>query len=424
MELKKTTVKPLVETWSALMTKDPWTMSQKEVLINRIIGISRAVTQYVVKDDVVSDENEQSFLLYNATQEVHYWLNRISDNYRKLRLKKRMHYGKEFNVTKLEIRSARIAQLEALPGIGNELAWEIGKFVSQRPKLTSVDDLIQINGIGPSKVAQLKELTYIDSSGVYFLSPLLSEFVSNPGIDSLLKLMDVSELDYFYGDRSKFLNQNQNDTTGFERFNVLLEMVQEQSTRRYSKVQGVKASAITEWANRRNVCAQTKAQFKPGQGSVLLREAYLPFVKSQIEASNTSIYLMMFLGTLSTGNPQQLGPLELIKAMELAAANGIDVRVILDQDDVGQPYKSLLINSPLVQRLLTTSVKVKFDKKDTLLHSKVLIIDKSKVVIGSHNWTFNSFYNTNEISVYFEQNETAVGYSKRFLELWNSLPSL
>ena len=424
MELKKTTVKPLVETWSTLITKDPWIESQIEALIDRIKGISRVVTPYVVKDVAVSDENQQSFLLFNAMQEVHYWLMRIADTDRKLRLKKRMHYGKDSNVTKLEIRSASIAQLEALPSIGNELAWEIGKFVSQRPKLTSVDDLIEINGIGPSKVALLKELTYIDSCGVYFLSPLLSEFVSNPEIDSMLKLMDVSELDYFYGDRSKFLNQNHNATTSFERFNVFLEMIQEQSIRRYSQVQGVKASSIIEWANRRNVSVQIKAQFKPARGSVLMREAYMPFVKNQIEASNTSIHLMMFLGTLSAGNPQQEGPLELIKALETAAANGIDVRVILDQDDVGQPYKSLLINSPLVQRLLSTSVNVKFDKKDTLLHSKVLIIDKSKVVIGSHNWTYNSFYNTNELSVYFEQNETAAVYSNRFLELWNTLPTL
>lgn len=150
----------------------------------------------------------------------------------------------------------------------------------------------------------------------------------------------------------------------------------------------------------------------------------MPFVKGQIEASNSSIYLMMFLGTASAGNPQHAGPLELIIALETAAANGIDVRVILDQCDVGQTYKSLLINSPLVQRLLNTPVKVKFDKKDILLHSKVLNIDQDKVVLGSHNWTFNSFYHTNELSVYFEQNESAQVYQNRFLELWNALPFL
>jgi hypothetical protein len=424
MELKKITVKPLVDTWSTMITEDPWTTIQKESLVDQMIAVSTLVTPYVVHDDTVSDQEQQSFLLFRTMQEIQKWLMWISEPYRKLKLKKRVHYGSVANTTKLEISSASIAQLEALPGIGNELAWEIAKFVGQRPNKVSVDDLIKINGIGPANVAQLKELTYIDSSPVHFLSPLLSAFVSKPGMESLLKLLDKSDLGYFYGDRSKFLNLSNGSTTSFERTTSFLSMIQEQTSRRNPQVLGVKTSCITAWANRKKVYGLTNAQFKAAKGAILLREAYMPFVKSQIETSNTSIYLMMFLGTLSVGNPEQLGPVELIKALETAAANGVDVRVILDQDDVGEPYKSLLINSPLVQRLLTTTVKVKFDKKDTLLHSKVLIIDKSKVVLGSHNWTFNSFYNTNELSIHFEQNETAEIYNNRFLELWNTLPSL
>lgn len=424
MELKKTTVNPLIEAWSSQITNDPWTSSQKNSLADRVIGISKAITPYIVEDTNVSEDDKQAYLLFRTEQELETWLIQISNSFGNLKRKKSGQFTKQNNTFKLELRSASITDMEALPGIGEELAWEIGKYVSQHPELHAVDELIEINGIGPAKVAQLKELAYIDAGTVQFLSPGLSAFVKAPEMKSFIQVLDTTDLDYFFGDRTMFMNQVNTGATSYVRLSTFLDLVEEQGKRHTPEISGVKSSEIASWVIRSSIRQQMHTKLKAGKGSILMRHAYMPFVKSQIEASATSFYLMMFLGTTTAGTTEQEGPLELIKGLESAAANGIDVRVILDQDDVGQAYKSLLINSPMVARLLDSSVPVKFDTKETLLHSKVLIVDDDKVVLGSHNWTFNSFYRTNELSVFFEQSETAAFYKNRFIQFWDSLPNV
>lgn len=64
--------------------------------------------------------------------------------------------------TKVDVNTADVATLEALPGVGPQIAKAI---VAQRP-FSSVDDLERVQGIGPARLAELRDLVTVSSPGV------------------------------------------------------------------------------------------------------------------------------------------------------------------------------------------------------------------------------------------------------------------
>jgi competence protein ComEA len=62
---------------------------------------------------------------------------------------------------KLELNSATAAQLDLLPGIGPTLAQRIVDYRQQNGPFKRVEDLLNVNGIGEHKLADLRELVYV-----------------------------------------------------------------------------------------------------------------------------------------------------------------------------------------------------------------------------------------------------------------------
>ncbi len=59
---------------------------------------------------------------------------------------------------KININTATVEELVTLPGIGKSTAEEIVKYRKKNGKFTSVDQLLEIKGIGPSKLNKIKDL--------------------------------------------------------------------------------------------------------------------------------------------------------------------------------------------------------------------------------------------------------------------------
>jgi len=62
----------------------------------------------------------------------------------------------------LDLNRATAADLEALPGIGPSLASAIIQYREQNGPFHSVDELVNVPGIGPTRLAQLRDLVRVD----------------------------------------------------------------------------------------------------------------------------------------------------------------------------------------------------------------------------------------------------------------------
>ena len=62
----------------------------------------------------------------------------------------------------LGVRAATIDELIALPGIDDALAERIARFAAQSPDFADIDALNDVDGIGPDRVRELKQVAYRD----------------------------------------------------------------------------------------------------------------------------------------------------------------------------------------------------------------------------------------------------------------------
>lgn len=61
----------------------------------------------------------------------------------------------------LDLNTASIAQLDTLPGIGPATAQAIVDYRSQHGRFRSVDELLNVRGIGPAKLDELRSLVRV-----------------------------------------------------------------------------------------------------------------------------------------------------------------------------------------------------------------------------------------------------------------------
>ena len=415
----------LVESWQGIITEENWSRNQIQLLSEKIIQLSELCTPYVVEDTNIADETIQDYLLRQVTQELDTWCIHASSTYRKLFPTSSAQYSFEGDSNfKIELHSASLTDLDSIPSIGTELANEVASFIRQE-SIVDTNSLLEIKGIGEQKLSQIQAASYLGKPAIFFLSPSLARFINNPKVETMLIHLNNANASFFFGDRVKLLNIIDDPTDSiFNRITYYLEFVVSEKRLQNHYASGTTLSKIKEWDSNEKLKEQVNSRLEEVSGKILTNDLYVEEVKKIIEGATSSIYLMVFLGTATKENDDLgVGSLDLIQALESAALDrNIDVRVILDQDDGGEPYKSFFINKPLFDRLRERQINVKFDTKQRLLHSKVLVVDKKYAVVGSHNWTRTAFSKTYELSVSVENERTAKSYNDKFIRLWDSLP--
>jgi phosphatidylserine/phosphatidylglycerophosphate/cardiolipin synthase-like enzyme len=70
-----------------------------------------------------------------------------------------------------------------------------------------------------------------------------------------------------------------------------------------------------------------------------------------------------------------------------------------DRDRPQDLYQSSKINADAARLLKDQGVTVAFDAVDRVNHSKVVVIDEKRLLVGSHNWTRNSLMRLRALSV-------------------------
>ena len=118
---------------------------------------------------------------------------------------------------------------------------------------------------------------------------------------------------------------------------------------------------------------------------------------SLINSANDSIYIENYYFTN-----------EKIALSLIAAKNrGVKVYTLIENNEgVDKIYKLLNENN----------ISIKIDKREILIHSKFIVIDKKIVVVGSHNLTKTAMEENREVSIIIENEEIA----KKLIELFEN----
>ena len=150
-------------------------------------------------------------------------------------------------------------------------------------------------------------------------------------------------------------------------------------------------------------CAGTAARAETPVQPIVNRE-YLPAVLGLIQSATNSIEFVQ----LEMHDDRAVQAIE--AALEAAVKRGVKVRGILD-DGVD-------FNAGAVDRMRARGADVKLDTPVKMTHSKIIIVDGRKVLLGSTNWTGNSMGNNNETNVRLDDPALAGFFGRYFTALW------
>lgn len=423
MPLNNARATQMVQHWSAVLST-PFSQGEVQSLADHLVGMSGYLVPHMVMDEPLSADQQQDYLAARTVAWIDDWLTMAMAPYRRMFSLDTTRLRSDRLAPAVGLKSASHDEIEALPAVGDALTSKIRRFLNRYPATTDMQDLTALNGVGPDRVATLEGVAYLEQPGVGLMSPTLWQLIQQPDVSNMLRLLENTDLFLIRGDHN-LLSRRMGTLGGmvFERFSAWMEAVSEQASLGSTTNGGVLASEAARYLQRHALRHDLlENRLSNADGELLLNGAYVASAKALIDQAQQSLSLMIFLGTTSAGDGVDPVPLVLVEAMEAAAARGVGVRVIMDQDDGGEPYGSLFINQPLVDRFSANGVTVKFDQADTLLHSKVLVADASRCIVGSHNWTRNGFNRTAEMSVLIDNATVASAFGNRFDTLWGQLP--
>jgi phospholipase D len=99
---------------------------------------------------------------------------------------------------------------------------------------------------------------------------------------------------------------------------------------------------------------------------------------------------------------------EIVDQLIDAHARGVKVRVLLDKSNLSDKYSKM-------QQMIDIGIDVSIDKVSGIAHNKVIILDKSKVITGSFNFTKSADTRNTENVIIVNDKEVANSYLQNWL---------
>ncbi len=84
----------------------------------------------------------------------------------------------------------------------------------------------------------------------------------------------------------------------------------------------------------------------------------------------------------------------------------------------GVIVRCLVQNSGVVDRLKELGCDARQLHTSRILHTKLLILDNTRIIIGSHNYTQHAFTSNHEASILVEMKDQSNGFVQYFENLW------
>ncbi len=132
-------------------------------------------------------------------------------------------------------------------------------------------------------------------------------------------------------------------------------------------------------------------------GAILLADrTYVETLLQRIDQAKREIAVGMF--SFKTSEKGKTLPDQIVDAFIRAARRGVRVEVLLEGNTHHAPEVNL-DNQATAARLKKGGVTVRFDTPKKTTHTKVVVIDRRWVFLGSHNWTTAALRHNHETSL-------------------------
>lgn len=128
---------------------------------------------------------------------------------------------------------------------------------------------------------------------------------------------------------------------------------------------------------------------------LLVDEQFLIAATKLIAAAQKSIYISTFKAEMST-KPRGKRLTQLFDTVIEKSRLGLDVRFLISKRE---NYGHIPItNVVAIRELKTNTVKIRHLQNSRLCHAKVIIVDGTAAILGSHNLSIKSCHNNFEVS--------------------------
>ena len=156
------------------------------------------------------------------------------------------------------------------------------------------------------------------------------------------------------------------------------------------------------WAGPSTLSAKTPNFNSPEDAGVRLLEdrEYFPVFMKAIHNAKNEIVMSFFL--FKTNGYSKSFTDRLLASLVRAAERGVKVTVILEKGNVSRNSQTDKSNRATAERLKDRGVDVCFDSPQTTTHTKVAVIDRRYIFLGSHNLTNSALKYNHELSVFID----------------------
>ncbi|KUG21450.1 phospholipase d/transphosphatidylase [hydrocarbon metagenome] len=140
------------------------------------------------------------------------------------------------------------------------------------------------------------------------------------------------------------------------------------------------------------------------QGLILTNEEYLPTLLKCIDEAKSEIFMSIF--SFKAGAHKNNYPDRIAGHLARAVKRGVKVVVVLEKTDK-KSNKLDIQNRRTAKLLEEKGINVYFDSPRQTTHTKLVVIDRHLILLGSHNFTQSALKYNNEISILLDSPDMA-----------------
>ena len=168
--------------------------------------------------------------------------------------------------------------------------------------------------------------------------------------------------------------------------------------------------------------AESKGSPKQEQSAhkLLVGASYFHTLMDEINGAEEQIAVMMYACVIPKDLRDDHPVKQLVEALANAQKRGVLVRVILDRE-IRRDGSEDTINNRAAAFMGQLGLAVRRDEPDQRSHSKLIIVDGKRVVLGSANWTWSAFYRNREHSIWLADDSIATTCLRDFNAVWQGL---